>query len=63
MEIHGLIGQGRFGYVYSGKMKHWNIALKFSTSDVQLEIEKQVYLYLQDTIKDSRIRRIPFFFL
>ena len=62
MEINQLIGKGRFGYVYSGKLKNWDIALKFSSSDTQLEIEKAIYLYLRQTQTQSQTHRVPFFF-
>ena len=62
MEINQLIGKGRFGYVYSGKLKHWDIALKFSSSATQLEIEKAIYLYLRQTQSQPQTYRVPFFF-
>ena len=62
MEIYGLIGTGRFGYVYSGKLKEWNVALKFSHSNLQLEIEQNIYRYLQQVKSEEKQRHIPFFF-
>ena len=60
MEINQLIGKGRFGFVYSGKLKDWDIALKFSSSGTQLEIEKAIYLYLRQSQSQCRT---PFFFI
>ena len=64
MEIYNLIGKGRFGHVYSGKLKRWNVALKFSSSKIQLEIEKNIYGYLQQQRSHSNCNSypLPFFF-